>query len=130
ADGPSLQHSAARPRRRRQPALELALGRTGHRGRVLGPGREPTGHEACRGGMKRDRSLTTALAVVLVAAACSGRPAGSASAERPTPTASISEATQPISRGAPTSRSGLTGRIAFDNHDDVWTINADGTDLT
>ena len=24
----------------------------------------------------------------------------------------------------------LAGRIAFDNHQDVWTINADGTDLT
>jgi TolB protein len=24
----------------------------------------------------------------------------------------------------------FSGRIAFDNHDDVWTINADGTDLT
>jgi TolB protein len=24
----------------------------------------------------------------------------------------------------------LSGRIAFDNHDDVWTIQADGTDLT
>ncbi len=24
----------------------------------------------------------------------------------------------------------LSGRIAFDNHEDVWTINADGTDLT
>ena len=32
--------------------------------------------------------------------------------------------------GAPTSLSGLTGRIVFDNHDDVWVINADGTDLT
>jgi Tol biopolymer transport system component len=27
-------------------------------------------------------------------------------------------------------RSSLSGRIAFDNHEDVWTINADGTDLT
>jgi len=32
--------------------------------------------------------------------------------------------------GAPASLSGLTGRIVFDNHDDVWVINADGTDLT
>jgi Tol biopolymer transport system component len=32
----------------------------------------------------------------------------------------------PASRAEP----GLSGRIAFDNHDDVWTINADGTGLT
>jgi len=80
--------------------------------------------------MMRNPNLATALAVVLVAAACSGRPAGSASAERLSPIPSIPGATQPSSRGAPISQSGLTGRIAFDNHDDVWTIDADGTDLT
>jgi TolB protein len=51
--------------------------------------------------MSRGRILSTALAAALVLGGCSGG-----------------------------NRSSLSGRIAFDNFDDVWTINADGTDLT
>jgi TolB protein len=52
------------------------------------------------------RILTTALAITLVLASCSG-------GQR---------------RGHPPNGP-LAGRIAFDNFDDVWTINADGTGL-
>ena len=77
----------------------------------------------------RCRILTTSLAVVIVVGACSG---GSErrQAELPTPATSSSEASGPRSGGGSISLSSLSGRIAFDNFDDVWTINADGTDLT
>jgi Tol biopolymer transport system component len=66
-------------------------------------------------------------AVLVLLAACSG---GSASHRaQPTPPASASAA----SPSAPDSTIDLTtlsGRIVFDNYDDVWSINADGTGLT
>jgi Tol biopolymer transport system component len=71
--------------------------------------------------------LTTSLAVVLVVGACSGGPGRRQSHDRPAPATSASEASGPRSGGASIS---LFGRIAFDNFDDVWTIHADGTDLT
>jgi TolB protein len=59
------------------------------------------------------RILTASLAVVLTFCACSGGPGGGRSDDRTSPAGSS-----------------LSGRIAFDNFDDVWTIDADGTDLT
>src|SRR5439155_18274181 len=46
--------------------------------------------------------------------------------DRPSPSTAASEAPAPSGGD----RSSLNGRIAFDNFEDVWTINADGTDLT
>jgi Tol biopolymer transport system component len=57
--------------------------------------------------MRWGRILTISLAVVLIVAACS-------------------DESRPRSGGGSVS---LSGRIAFDNHDDVWTIDADGMDL-
>jgi TolB protein len=73
------------------------------------------------------RVLTAALAALFVLGACAGAPAHSQSIDRTSPTASG------FATAAPTNAAGsmsLSGRIAFDNHDDVWTINADGTNLT
>jgi dipeptidyl aminopeptidase/acylaminoacyl peptidase len=75
--------------------------------------------------MSWGRILTTSLAVVVVVGACSGGPGRRQSHDRPA--AATSEGSGPRSGGGSIS---LSGRIAFDNFDDVWTIGADGTDLT
>jgi len=73
--------------------------------------------------MNTRRRLSVALLMLLVA--CSGGSAPSGSLSAPTSTATRSAPT-----GEPSTLSPLSGRIVFDNHRDVWTINADGTDLT
>jgi TolB protein len=75
------------------------------------------------------RSLSAA-ALVLLVAACSGEAAPHG--PNPTPRTSPSPSTQV---GTPPTTeeidiSSLSGRIAFDNFQDVWSINADGTGLT
>jgi dipeptidyl aminopeptidase/acylaminoacyl peptidase len=70
--------------------------------------------------------LTTSVALVLTIGACSGTPEPTRSPDQPTPTTSPSVAPASPSGSSPGSPS---GRIAFDNHDDVWVIDADGTDL-
>jgi Tol biopolymer transport system component len=80
--------------------------------------------------MRSSRILATSLAVVLVMAACSGGSGSRQSHDRQAPATSASEASVPRSGGGSISLSSLSGRIVFDNHDDVWVINADGTDLT
>jgi Tol biopolymer transport system component len=66
-------------------------------------------------------TLSTA-AVFLLLVACS-------EADRPQPTAraSASPSNTLVTRSAVTS---FSGRIVFDNFDDIWSINADGTGLT
>src|SRR6266516_4421246 len=75
--------------------------------------------------MSWGRILTTSLAVVVVVGACSGGPGRRQSHDRPAP--ATSEGSGPGSGGGSMS---LSGRIAFDNFDDVWAIDADGTGLT
>jgi Tol biopolymer transport system component len=75
--------------------------------------------------MSWGRILTTSLAMVVVVGACSGGPGRRQSHDRPAP--ATSEGSGPRSGGGSIS---LSGRIAFDNFDDVWTIDADGTGLT
>jgi TolB protein len=77
--------------------------------------------------MRWDRIPTASLAVVLVVGACSGGPGPRPSHDRPSPVTSALETSGPRSGGGSVS---LSGRIAFDNFDDVWTIDADGTHLT
>src|SRR5437870_13749608 len=77
-------------------------------------------------GMRRGRILSRALAGALVLGACSGGSDREQPKDRPSPSAAASDAPGK-SRG---DRSSLSGRIAFDNHEDVWRINAYGTDLT
>src|SRR5262249_9639460 len=99
-----------------RPAASRRLGRI----RVaLGTARPAGGVER---GMRWGRILTTCSAVVLMVGACTGRP-------KTPPVAPSPEASGPRTGGGPVSLSSLSGRIAFDNHDDVWIINADGTDL-
>ena len=76
--------------------------------------------------MRRGRILSMALAGALVLGACSGGSDREQPQDRPSPSTAASEA-QGLTGG---DRSSLSGRIAFDNFDDVWTIDADGTDLT
>jgi TolB protein len=64
-------------------------------------------------------------AVLLLLAGCSG---GSAP-HRPRPTVRPS-ASPPTPIGTSLAVTSLSGRIVFDNLHDVWSINADGTDLT
>jgi len=81
--------------------------------------------------MSSGRIRATSLAVVLLVAACGGPGVSS-------PPPSAAGSTQPSSAGGlvsvrPSSGGGpisASGRIVFDNHDDVWAINADGTGLT
>jgi Tol biopolymer transport system component len=87
--------------------------------------------------MNGRRILTTSFAVVLVVGACSGEVGPRPSENRPSPARSEPATSAPAtSEPEPSVRSteggaiSLKGRIVFDNHDDVWTINADGTDLT
>jgi TolB protein len=76
--------------------------------------------------MRRSRILLLAVAGTLVLGACSGGSDDEQLQNRPSSAAAGSDAAGP-SVGHATS---LSGRIAFDNFDDVWTIDADGTDLT
>jgi TolB protein len=76
--------------------------------------------------MRRGRILSMALVGALVLGACSGGSASKQPQDRPSPSTAASDAPGPSGGD----RSSLTGRIVFDNHDDVWSINADGTDLT
>ncbi len=76
--------------------------------------------------MNRGPILTTSIAVVLTIGACGGGSERLQSSDQATPTTSTSEA--PASPSGSIS-SALSGRIAFDNHEDVWTIDADGTGL-
>lgn len=66
------------------------------------------------------------LAVALVLGGCSGDPDRDRPLDRPSPTQASAETSAP--RGG--DLSSFSGRIAFDNFEDVWTIDADGTDLT
>jgi TolB protein len=66
------------------------------------------------------------LVAALVLGACSGGVDRPQPQDRPAP--STVAAAAPGPSGA--ARSSRSGRIAFDNFDDVWTIDADGTDLT
>ena len=68
-----------------------------------------------------------ALAAVFVVGGCAGGPVSSQSIDRPSSAPSPS-ATPAQTRGA--ASTSLSGRIAFDNHEDVWAIDADGTNLT
>ena len=77
--------------------------------------------------MRWGRILTASFAVVLLAAACTGESGRRQSHDRPAPSASASEPLESSRGGESIS---LSGRIAFDNFDDVWTIEADGTGLT
>jgi TolB protein len=76
------------------------------------------------------RILTTSFAVILAVAACSGQAERRQSETHPSPAATSASELEasPVASGGGTSS--LSGRIVFGNHDDIWTINADGTDLT
>jgi Tol biopolymer transport system component len=76
--------------------------------------------------MRRGRTLSMALAGALVLGACSGGSDGEQPQVRPSPSTAAADASGPTGGD----RSSSYGRIAFDNFDDVWTIDADGTDLT
>jgi tricorn protease-like protein len=73
--------------------------------------------------MRRGRILSMALAGALVLGACSGGVDREQPQDRPSPSTAASDAPEPSGGDRPS----LGGRIAFDNFDDVWTIDADGT---
>jgi Tol biopolymer transport system component len=77
--------------------------------------------------MNGRRILTTSLALVLALGACSGEAERRPSENRPSPATP-----EPVASALPGGGGAISlpGRIVFDNHDDVWIINADGTDLT
>jgi TolB protein len=80
--------------------------------------------------MRADRFVTLSFSLVLMLGACTEEPSRSPSVASPFPTTSASAAPGTSSAGGSISLSSLSGRIAFDNHDDVWIIDADGTHLT
>src|SRR5439155_3887001 len=87
--------------------------------------REPPGRPGCINEMRTGRILSVALAGPLVLGACIGAFDREQSEARPSPSTAASDAPGPTGGD----RSSLYGRIAFDNHDDVWAIDADGTHL-
>jgi Tol biopolymer transport system component len=76
--------------------------------------------------MGTPRALPIA-AVLLLLASCSGSSASHR--VQPTPPASAS-AESPSAPESTIDLATLSGRIVFDNHDDIWSVNADGTALT
>jgi dipeptidyl aminopeptidase/acylaminoacyl peptidase len=76
--------------------------------------------------MRRGQILSMPLAAALVLGACGE----GADREQPQDRSSPSPAAFAAPGPSGGDRSSLSGRIAFDNHDDVWIINADGTGLT
>jgi TolB protein len=76
--------------------------------------------------MRRRPILSMTLAGTLVLGACSGGFDQEQPQDRPSPSTAAADAPGPSDGD----QSSLRGRIAFDNFDDVWTIDADGTDLT
>jgi Tol biopolymer transport system component len=76
--------------------------------------------------MRRGRIISMALAGALVLAACGGGFDRDQAQDRPTPSTAASHTPGPSGGD----RSSLYGRIAFDNFDDVWTIDPDGMHLT
>jgi TolB protein len=74
--------------------------------------------------MDTRRTLSTAVALLLLVACSDG-----SAADRSRPTVRPS-ASPPAPIGTSSGVTSLSGRIVFDNHDDVWSINADGTGLT
>ena len=78
--------------------------------------------------MDKRRILEASAASLLLLLACCG---GSApDRTQPTPPATASPSTSPEASESTIDLSTLSGRIVFDNYDDVWSINADGTGLT
>jgi len=69
------------------------------------------------------RQGLSAIAVLMLFVACSGGSAPRASQPEPT------TATLCAPAGKRSALTPLSGRIVFDNHQDVWSINANGTDL-
>jgi TolB protein len=74
--------------------------------------------------MDTRRTLSTAVAFLLLVACSDG-----SAADRPRPTVRPS-ASPPAPIDTASGVTSLSGRIVFANHDDVWSINADGTGLT
>ena len=87
--------------------------------------------------MNHARILTTSLGLVLMVGACSGQPVASPSVVSAPSTGEATgsaavTATSPKGAATPSATIDLTavsGRIVFSNYDDVWIVNADGTDL-
>jgi Tol biopolymer transport system component len=76
--------------------------------------------------MSRARFLGISLVAVLLLGGCEGNVERQLPQDRSSPSR-VSTDTSALSDG---DLSSFSGRIAFDNHDDVWTIDAEGTDLT
>lgn len=77
--------------------------------------------------MTRGRVVTFVLAILVLLSACNAGSKDQRPTSRPATSKAGSEPSTPAARQRTPS---LAGRIAFDNFQDVWTINADGTDLT
>jgi Tol biopolymer transport system component len=73
------------------------------------------------------RKIAGACALTILAACSAGGPAAPGGTGAGSPLATASPTLR--SSGARIEIGSLRGRIAFDNFDDVWTIDADGTDL-
>ena len=75
--------------------------------------------------MKTGRVFGIALVTALVLGGCNGGTDRDRSQDRPSPSAASADAS-----AASADPSSFSGRIAFDNFEDIWTIDAAGTDLT
>jgi TolB protein len=76
--------------------------------------------------MSLTRFFWIPFAIVLVLGGCSGDEDRDRSQDRSSPSPASAD-TSAVGRG---DLSSFSGRIAFDNFEDVWTIDADGADLT
>jgi Tol biopolymer transport system component len=78
--------------------------------------------------MQRTPTLRVAVAATFFLVACTSNPAHPASPRAGSPKRSSTVSVPPGGSGA-IDLASLSGRIVFDNFQDVWSINADGTDL-
>ena len=76
----------------------------------------------------RTPMLRLAVGATFVLVACTSNPAHPASPRAGSPKPSSAVSAPPGGSGA-IDLTSLSGRIVFDNYDDVWSINADGTGL-
>ena len=73
--------------------------------------------------------MATPVLTIVLLASCSGAAGGGASDSPVAPPRVLPSPTTDVLTGSPIDLTSLSGRIAFDNFQDVWSINADGTGL-
>jgi Tol biopolymer transport system component len=114
--GPKLGGLTSRPTKETAPGLV-----------VKSTGSEPDVRSRRRRGMR----FATVVLTLILFAGCSRAGDGGASGSAVVPSGSrvVRSPTTEARTGSPIDLTSLSGRIVFDNHQDIWSISADGTGL-